>query len=78
MIEKIKRGEKKMDYRKYLKDFRGRSTKNLINGYHKWNDQFRRIARDELLKRRVPNKNLPWKKESKKSDGFPKFKMPRL
>ena len=58
-------------YGKYETQFRKRSTKSLITGYHRFNADFRKLARDEFKKRKVPVKSLPYKKPKKRrSQGF--------
>jgi len=47
----------------YQSKFRKRSTKSLLSGYSRFNDDFRRIARDEFKKRKVPSSKLPYKKK---------------
>ena len=51
-----------MDFKEYERKFRKRPTKSLISGYSRFNDDFRRIARDEFKKRKVPASKLPYKK----------------
>ena len=49
-----------MDFKKYEQDFKKRKTSALIKGYSKYNADFRRIARSEFRKRRVPTRMLPY------------------
>jgi len=51
-----------MDFKNYECKFRKRPTKSLISGYSRFNDEFRKIARDEFKKRKVPASKLPYKK----------------
>ena len=51
-----------MDFKKYESKFRQRKTSSLIKGYGGYNAEFRRIARSEFKKRRVPINKLPYKK----------------
>lgn len=51
-----------MDYAKYIREFRKQPTKKLIEDYHGYNDEFRRYARQEFVKRNVPENKLPYKK----------------
>ena len=53
-------------YGKYETRFRKRKTETLIKNYHKYNDDFRKIARDEFKKRKVPTSKLPYKKRTKR------------
>jgi len=53
-----------MDYKDYERKFRKNSTKYLIERYNGFNDDFRRIARDEFKKRKVPASKLPYKKRT--------------
>jgi len=57
-------------YGKYEVQFRKRSTNSLISGYHRFNSDFRKIARSEFKKRKVPVKQLPYKKPRRRSTGF--------
>jgi hypothetical protein len=52
----------RMNFKEYEQKFRKRTTNSLISGYHRFNDDFRRIARDEFKKRKVPTSKLPYKK----------------
>lgn len=51
-----------MDFREYREKFKRRSTTSLIRGYPRFNEDFRRIARTELKRRKVPTGKLPYKK----------------
>ena len=49
-------------FKKYDKKFRSSSTTSLIKDYPTLNSDYKRIARSEFKKRRVPAKKLPYKK----------------
>ena len=51
-----------MSFKEYEKKFRKRTTSSLIKGYSRFNDDFRRIARDEFKRRNVPSSKLPYTK----------------
>jgi hypothetical protein len=50
-----------MDFKKYEQKFRKTKTSTLLKDYHKYNADFRRIAREEFKKRNVPASKLPYK-----------------
>ena len=50
----------------YVKKFKKRKTSSLIKGYSRYNAEFRAHARNELKRRKVPKKSLPYK--SRKSN----------
>lgn len=56
-----------MDFEKYEQKFRKRSTKSLISGYSRFNNDFKIIARSEFKKRKVPDSKLPYKKRKRVS-----------
>lgn len=51
------------DFKKYNRDFKNKSTAWHIKHYHEHNDEYRAIARKELLRR--GELNLPWKRRVK-------------
>lgn len=61
-----------INYKKYVANFRAKSTGVLIKRYPHCNDDFRRIAREEFKKRRVPQSKLPYTKpkRSQRNRGF--------
>ena len=61
---------KKFDFEKYEKDFRNRPTSQLIKGYKHYNQSYKAKARAELNKRKVPVKQLPYKKITRKSNNL--------
>ena len=58
-------------YRAYSARFRASKTSSLIRGYRRYNDDFRRIARDELRKRGVKASELPFKRRKQTSSRNP-------
>jgi len=58
---------KEFDYKGYVKKFRAKSTAWHVKHYHEHNADFRKIARDELKKRRVPKSKLPYKSRKRTS-----------
>lgn len=64
-------------YKQYVKHFRGQSTAKITQGYDNYNAEFRKIARDELEKRRVPQKALPYKKRKVVRRGYAGIVLPR-
>lgn len=66
----------------YVKELRAKSTTYLIKKYNHFNSEFRAYARDELKKRKVPQKDLPYKKHKKNTNqlginfSMPKFEVP--
>ena len=53
-------------YRAYIARFRASKTSSLIRRYKHYNADFRKIARDELRKRRVPASKLPFRKKGRR------------
>jgi copper oxidase (laccase) domain-containing protein len=58
------------DYRAFVREFRGRSTDTLIKNYHKYNSDFKRIARQELKNRGVSSNKMPFKKRVVRSTSY--------
>ena len=59
----------KKKWKKYELNWRKSSTSFLIKRYSHLNDDFRKIARDEFKKRKVPAKMLPYKPRKKSTSG---------
>lgn len=55
-----------VDFEKYRQNFKKRSTSALISKYHSFNSEYRGYARQELKKRKVPKRLLPWKARTTK------------
>jgi hypothetical protein len=55
------------DYQKYVSTFKKQPTKKLISGYKRYNSDFRRIARQELARRKVGKKSLPYKSPTRRT-----------
>lgn len=63
----------RFDYNEYIRKFKKKSTASLIAGYHKCNEDFRRITRAELKRRHVPARQLPYKKRRRTTERFTFF-----
>jgi len=57
-----------MDFVKYKRDFKKKSTKYHLENYYKYNEEFRKYAREEFEKRKVPEDMLPYKKRKKQHE----------
>ena len=51
-----------MDPDEFRRRFKMRSTARLIRDFPRANEEFRRIAREEFRRRRVPVRQLPFKR----------------